>query len=259
MAPPFPLMPGVLNLKPLAKHFHVYALDKPGQGYSAIPKRDADYTFEWMFDRILRILEVLEIRNAHFVGHSRGGLVVACLALEHAHLVKTAVIVDSSTLAQEDPHLPTDTFYNELAARTPGPPTPDTTRLILGAQSVSKAHVTDDFVERTFKVATLPTTQEARQRMRTLRTEVFYPNLYRKRKEVLAAIDERGLPVPTLVVWGFNDRAAPLYLGHRLFERISPNTPNAEFHVINRTGHQCFREQWEAFNRVVIDFCRSER
>ena len=94
--------------------------------------------------------------------------------------------------------------------------------------------------------------------MRTLRTSVFYPSLYKKRIEVLSEIDDHGLPVPTLVVWGFNDRAAPLYLGHRLFERICPKTQNAEFRVINQTGHQCFREQWRKFNSIVIDFCRSD-
>ena len=246
-----------LNLKQLAQHFHVYALDKPGQGYSDIPRRDADYTWEWMFRLTYLSLRALGIHQAHFVGHSRGGLVVACLALEHPEMVKTAVIVDSSTVAAEDPHVPTDIFYNELAARTPGPPTRETTRMILGAQSVSQAHVTDDYVERTFKVASLPATQEARRAMKTLRTSIFYPSLYGKRSQVLSQIDDRGLPVPTLVVWGFNDRAAPLYLGHRLFERICPKTRHAEFHVINRTGHQCFREQWKTFNRVVIDFCRS--
>src|SRR5689334_21049339 len=41
-----------LNLKELAQHFHVYAIDKPGLGFSDAPKRDADFTFEWLFDSI---------------------------------------------------------------------------------------------------------------------------------------------------------------------------------------------------------------
>src|SRR6185503_1814067 len=84
-----------LNLKALAQHFHVFALDKPGQGYSDIPKRDEDYTFEWLFDCTYRTLKALGIRNAHLVGHSRGGLLVACMALEHPEMAKSVVIVDS--------------------------------------------------------------------------------------------------------------------------------------------------------------------
>ena len=245
-----------LNLKEFAKHFQVYALDKPGQGYSDIPKKDADYTFEWLLDRTYRAVTALGIRQGHFVGHSRGGLLVARLALEHPEIVKTAIIVDSSTMAPEDPHVPTDLFYNELAARTSsGVPTPETVRMEIDAQSFSKTHITDDYVERMLRIASLPSVQEAQRRMATVRQSVCYPSLNRMRAKTLAQIDDGGLPVPTLVIWGFNDRAAPLYLGHRLFERICPKTRNAEFHAINQTGHYSFREQWQKFNRTVTSFC----
>jgi 2-hydroxy-6-oxonona-2,4-dienedioate hydrolase len=245
-----------LNLKGLARNFHVYALDKPGQGYSDIPKRDADYTFEWLLERTYRTVNALGIRKGHFVGHSRGALLVARMALDCPEMIKTAIVVDSSTMAPEDPHVATDLFYNELAARTlPGLPTRETVRMEVDAQSFSKAHITDDYVERMLRIALLPSIQEAQRRMAALRLSVCYPSLHRMRSQTLAHIDERGLPVPTLVIWGFNDRAAPLYLGHRLFERICPKTPNAEFHAINRTGHYSFREQWQKFNRIVRGFC----
>jgi pimeloyl-ACP methyl ester carboxylesterase len=247
-----------LNLKALAKHFHVYAIDKPGQGYSDIPKRDADYTFEWLFQSIHDVFQVLGVRQAHWAGHSRGALVVARMALDHPDLVKSAILVDSSTTAPEDPHVPTYLFYEEIDARTPpGPPTLATVRVEADAQCFSKAHITDDFVGRLLKIAELPAVQEAQQRMQDLRFTVWHPSLYRVRKQTVAEISERGLPVPTLVIWGFNDRGAPLYLGHRLFERICPTTPHAEFHVFNQAGHYCFREQWQKFNRAVVNFCLS--
>lgn len=245
-----------LNLDGLAQRFHVYALDKPGQGYSDIPKSDADYTFEWLFDSIYRALRALGIRGAHMVGHSRGALVAARMALDHPDMIKTATIAASSTLAPEDPHVPTDLFYDVIAARTPpGPPTRESVRLETDAQAFSRAHISDDFVSRMLKIAKLPSIQEARRRMGTLRQAVWYPSLYRTRSQTISQIDEGGLPVPTLVIWGFNDRAAPLYLGHRLFERICPKTPNCEFHVLNQAGHYSFREQWQKFNRVLQNFC----
>jgi pimeloyl-ACP methyl ester carboxylesterase len=245
-----------LNFKQLSQHFRIYAIDKPGQGYSDIPKRDADYTFEWLFDSIHALSQVLGIRQAHWVGHSRGALLVARFALKHPDLVKTAVIVDSSTLAPEDPHVPTDLFYEEIGMRTPpGPPTPETVRMEADAQSFSRAHISADYVRRMLEIASLSTMQEARRRMREVRLKVWHPSLYRNRTEILRQIEDRGLPMPTLIVWGFNDRAAPLYLGHRLFERICPKTPDAEFHVLNQAGHYSFREQWQKFNRVVSDFC----
>jgi pimeloyl-ACP methyl ester carboxylesterase len=245
-----------LNLKGLAQKFRVCALDKPGQGYSDIPKRDADYTFEWLYDAIHGVVNSLGVRQAHIVGHSRGGLIAARMALRHPEMVKSVVIVDSSTLAPEDPHVPTDLFYEEIGARMPpGPPTRDSVRMEADAQSFSRAHITDDYVRRMLKIASLPTMQEARSRMRHLRLSVWHPSLYRCRAETLAEIERSGLGVPVLVIWGFNDRAAPLHLGHRLYERMCPKSPNAEFHVLNQAGHYSFREQWRKFNRVLEDFC----
>ena len=245
-----------LNFAGLAKHFHIYALDKPGQAYSDIPQQDSDYTFEWMFDSICRFVRLLGIAQAHFVGHSRGGLACARMALDHPELIKTAVLVDSSTTAPEDPHVPSDLFYDVVVRGTAsGPPSLATVRVEPEAQSVSKAHITSGFLERLLKIAQRPSVIEAQTRMHTLRHSVWYPSLYRERARTLAQIDERGLPVPTLLIWGFNDRAAPLHLGHRLFERICPHTPDAEFHVLNRTGHYVFREQWHKFNRLVESFC----
>jgi pimeloyl-ACP methyl ester carboxylesterase len=245
-----------LNFSGLARHFHVYALDKPGQGYSDIPRNDSDYTFEWLFDSIYRVLRALRIDHAHFVGHSRGGLIAARMALDHPKMIKTAVIVDSSTLAPEDPHVQTDFFYDQLAARTPpGPPTRESARLEADLQAFSPAHISDDFVARLLKVAQLPSVQEAQRRMRTLRNSTWYPSLYSVRSKTVLDIDERGLQVPTLVIWGFNDRAAPLHLGHRLFERLCPKSSDVDFLTLNRAGHHCFREQWQKFNRAVVNFC----
>ena len=38
-----------LILPVLVQHFHVYAMDKLGQGHTDNPKSDADYTFEALF------------------------------------------------------------------------------------------------------------------------------------------------------------------------------------------------------------------
>jgi len=243
-----------LNLKELARHFRVIALDKPGQGHSDVPKQDSDFTFDWLYRGFRAALRTLDVRRGNFLGHSRGALLVARLALDHPEMVSKAILASSSTTAPEDPHFPTDLFYNRLRYPS-GPPSREAVRVEVDAQSVSKAHITEDFVDRLLKAASLPQVQETQRRMRTLRESVWYPSLYGERERTVRDIDERGLPVPTLVIWSFNDRAAPLYLGHRLFERLAPHTPDAEFHVFNQTGHYSFREQYKKFNRVVQNFC----
>jgi 2-hydroxy-6-oxonona-2,4-dienedioate hydrolase len=245
-----------LVLPALAQHFHVYALDKLGQGYTDNP-RDEAYTFETLFEHTHGFLRSLDLREAHLVGHSRGGLLITRLAQEHTGLAKSLVIVDSNTLAPEDPSFPSGAFYAEIAQRTPpGPPTPETVRLEPDAQSFSRRHVTDDFVGRLLAIARLPKSQEADERMKTLANNAWYPSLNRARAEALRQIDGSGMPAPTLVVWGMNDASAPLRIhGVPLFERIAAKTPRAELHVVNETGHYVMREQPAAFVRTVPSFC----
>ena len=104
-------------------------------------------------------------------------------------------------------------------------------------------------------LAQLPKYDEARETFKRLAKTHWLPSMNRHHDEVLAKIDERGVPVPTILIWGFNDKSAPLPLAHSLFGRIAPRTPRAELHVLNGSGHYSFREQYEGFNRSVTSFC----
>lgn len=245
-----------LNFAGLAEHFHVYAPDKLGQGFTDNPKREADYTFEALLQHTVGWFRALGITQAHVLGHSRGGLLVAALALEYSELAKTVLIVDSGTLAPGDPRHLLGTFYEEIERRIPpGLPTRETVRMEPDANSYSTEHVTDDFVARYLEIALLAKTQEAQRRMKTLSDSIWTPSLQRKKAQSLRMIDERGMPAPTLVIWGFDDPSAPLRLGVGLFERICARTPYAEFHVLNQAGHYCFREHPHEFNRLLRSFC----
>lgn len=246
-----------LNLPGLSEHFHVYSFDRLGQGHTGNPRSDADYTFEEVLRHARGLLTALGIRQAHLIGHSRGALPAACLALAEPELVRSLVIVDSSTLAPENSGHPSGAFYAEVARRIPaGPPSVETIRVYADALSHSTEHVTADFVRRLYEIALLPKTSEATRKMAALNEEVWLPSLNRKRDDVVRIIEERGFPVPTLVVWGLNDPSAPLFLGLDLFERISRRTAQAELHVLHRAGHMSYREQPSAFNRLIVSFCR---
>ncbi len=244
-----------LNLPGLARHFRVYAVDKLGQGYTDNPPGD-DWTFDALLRHSLGFLDALGIRGAHIAGHSRGGLLVAAMAFARPDLVESVVIVDSSTLAPDDPRYPGGVFYEEIDRRTPpGPPTRDTVRMEPDAQAHSLAQVTDDFVSRLLAIAQTPRHAAANERMQALANSRWFPTMNQHKADILRRIDESGLPRPTLVVWGFNDRSAPLPLGHELFARIARKTPRAEMHILNGAGHYSYRDQYQAFNRTLTSFC----
>lgn len=251
-----------LNLSDLAKSFHVLALDRLGQGHTDIPMRLEDYSFEALFRHFLDFLAAVDVSNAHFVGHSRGGFLVTYLAMEFPEMVRSLVIVDSNTAAPDNPDYPADAFYDDLARRMrPAPNSRQSLRYACAANSYSDAHITDDYLSRLVEIAQLPSTQVAQDQMSVIEGmpsggSIWVPSLSRKRKETLQRVDLMGLPVPTLLIWGANDPSAGfLPYAIPLFQRISARTACAELHVLNRAGHYSYREQPLAFNRTVQAFC----
>lgn len=242
-------------LAPLAERFRVVALDRPGQGHTQTPRAPDGYRWEAGGRHLERFLDEVVGGPAHIVGHSRGALLVAGLALRRPDLVRSLTLVDAGSLAPEDAAYPrSEAFYARLAVPPPGPPGPDELRIEPEAQSVSTAHLTEDFVRRMVEIARLPAIVEARARMAELRATVFQPSLDEARRETLAAIAERGLHAPTLVLWGAEDPSTPALAGERLAALVARRTPRSELRLIERAGHYCFREQPAEFVRALFGF-----
>jgi 2-hydroxy-6-oxonona-2,4-dienedioate hydrolase len=85
--------------------------------------------------------------------------------------------------------------------------------------------------------------QKYRERLRT------DPNL-RQQYSLLHRLQE--LTIPTIMIWGKEDRFAPIEdLGYPLRDML----PNLRaFHVFEHSGHQVQNDEVEKFNQVVVDF-----
>ncbi len=82
----------------LAAHFHVYVIDKLGQGYTDKPLNDADYTMIAVTRHIHRFMETLGIQKVHLLGHSRGALPAARIATDHPEMIENLILFNSGTL-----------------------------------------------------------------------------------------------------------------------------------------------------------------
>jgi len=49
----------------LASQFHVYVVDKPGQGYTDNPNCDARYSMEAVIQHLYRFMKTLGLQNVH--------------------------------------------------------------------------------------------------------------------------------------------------------------------------------------------------
>lgn len=76
----------------LAQHFHVYAMDFPGHGYSDIP--EAEYTRELFVASAAGFLEQLKLENTLVVGESIGGTVALTLAARRDPHVSEVVAIN---------------------------------------------------------------------------------------------------------------------------------------------------------------------
>jgi pimeloyl-ACP methyl ester carboxylesterase len=75
----------------LAKDHRVIALDLPGHGQSDKPEKDDAYGLQIVEDIIL-LLDQLQVKKAHAVGYSIGGMVAAKLVAAHPERVKSCLL-----------------------------------------------------------------------------------------------------------------------------------------------------------------------
>ena len=243
-----------LNTPELSRHFRTIAVDKLGQGETDNPATDREYTMSRVIEHCRSFIQSLGLRDIALVGHSRGALPAARLALDPSMSVAKLVLVDTNTLAADHPSTPTD-FYSSIDARYPPEPDEDAVRLEPFLNSYSTDHVTPDFVAELLRIARLPKTREVRVTIDRVRDQ-FLRDGRRQRDIALDSIRAGELRIPTLVVWGANDRSAPVALGYDLFQHISMACPETELHVFNHAAHYVFRERAAEFNAVVSGFLR---
>lgn len=246
-----------LNLSPLTQHFRVIAFDKLGQGYTDNPQADTGYTFSNTLQHAKDFLDSIGVSKAHLVGHSRGGLLVARLAMTSPELARSLTIIDSGTLAPDHPNHDIAAFYDDLEKRRVSiPSTEEIVRLEPEAQSYNYDHITENFVDRMLEIAHLPKTDAAHQRLLALNDAVWQPDLIEHRKLAWATIKEQGFSQPSLLIWGAQDPSSPLEISYPLYEQMANSDSTSDFHIFNQTGHYVFRERYREFNNLLVHFCK---
>jgi pimeloyl-ACP methyl ester carboxylesterase len=239
------------NFDELAKWFHVIAVDKIGQGFTDNPQTDEDYTMASVVRHAYGFLKALNLRGVHPVGHSRGAYLVARLVIEHPELFSTCILVDTNTLAP-------GISKNETVMANPPQPRlgRESQRWILQKYSYGYEHITEEWLDVMMRVAATAKYQEAVKKMEEsgLRITRFLPHLARQKDETLGIIRDRGLGMPTLLAWSYNDPTATIDQGYALFDLIARSTPDSRMYVYNRAGHFSYREHPAEFNQMMRSF-----
>lgn len=194
----------------------VYAPDFPGSGDSAKPKRN--YSLDFLTQFVGDFLKTLRIEQAVLVGNSLGGIVALRYALSYPKQVGALGLVDSAGLGHSlNPLLSNLTlpWYGEVGiawCKTP-----------LGAKqrAWSRAgllfshplRIPEAWLAQQERMAVIPGFLEAS--LSSLRAQV---NLFGQREVLLDSLGQ--LQIPTLVVWGTDDRIFPKYQAQAALSRL---------------------------------------
>lgn len=210
----------------IPKGHKVYAYDAPGFGDSDDPKEALS---TWDYSKYLEeFLKKKNIKKAVFIGHSFGGKTLSVFAAEHKESVEKLILVDASGVIAKR----TFSYY---------------------------------FKVYTFKF------------LRFLYTKLFFWNnntegikkFYEKfgsddyqasdgimRKTFVKVVNEstvecfKDIEAETLLVWGENDDATPLYMA-KVFES---GIKNSGLVVLKNAGHYSYIDDYGTFTAVINSF-----
>lgn len=236
------------NIPVLAQHFQVFALDRIGFGLTDTPQDELGDPV--LARHLADFIDAVCLKEVYMIGNSMGAYGVARYALDFPDRVKKMVLVASGSIgaAMGLEHKPSEGM--RAMRRFDSEPTRENMRAVLDGLVSNKAGITDELIDGRFKLATQPGAMRSQKLQQNYRQRLQNdPNL-RQQYSMLHRLPE--LTIPTIMIWGKEDRFAPIdELGYPLRDML----PNLRaFHVFEHSGHQVQNDEVEKFNQVVLDF-----
>jgi 2-hydroxy-6-oxonona-2,4-dienedioate hydrolase len=249
----------VKNIPGLAKHFHVFALDRLGSGLTDNPKTDADYNIHAEMEHIVQFIQVMKLGKVHLVGHSHGGGIALFISVDHPEVVRSLTIIDSVTAAPLGPGVPAS---DNPVLKCPKEPEIAFWECRLKALSYKpEANWTDEFFETAKYMDQLPKSREAQEKVkagageRSGTTPVDSPfNNYKRNLLARVQSDPEALQVPVLIIWGHDEHSVPLARGLALYDIIAVQNPKVRMIVMNKADHFDFRLYPDEYNDHIVDY-----
>ena len=226
------------NIEPLARDFHVFALDQIGFGQSDKPL--ANYHTGMLAEFLVGFLKAVNVPKASLVGNSMGAGVALYTAAKIPEVVDRIVLADGGG-------------FRTAGDRPAAPPTPEQLHRQQIQNSVTRDE-TREFFRILFHDKSLVTDKMVDDQLAMrLRSAFTITKVQESGAKGLGSLTEeqvRGVKAPTLIVWGKYDELANPAGADRL-ERTIPGSRKV---IIDDCGHMPQLEKADEFNRIVRDF-----
>lgn len=217
--------------------YRVLLIDSPGFNKSCpivTKSRDGAYA-----QAAKGVMDKLGIARAHMIGNSMGGATAMRAAIDYPQMVDKLIMMGGGSVGAST----TTPMPTEGLKRLQGlyrNPTMENLRQMLDIFVYDPATLTDELINGRF--------ENMMRRPEHLTNFLESLKISEGRSNYSHLLPK--LALPTLIIWGRDDRFVPLDLGLRMLWGM----PDAELHVFSRCGHWAQWEHADKFNRLVLDF-----
>jgi len=219
----------------LNPYFQVLRYDTRGHGNSDAPS--GAYTLDLLEDDVIKLLDVLGMDRAHFVGLSMGGMIGQGLALRHPHRLKSLVLCDTTAVfpAESQP------VWDERVDK---------------ARNKGMKALLEETMERWFTPTFL---KQNSPMVNLIREQILATPVagYIGCAEALRRLNYLNrlpeIKMPTLIMVGEDDPGTPVSASEAMHKRIL----NSKMVVLPSARHLSNVEQTEAFNSALLTFLKN--
>jgi len=221
----------------LSAHFHLYAPDVVGFGYTERPG-NIQYSVDLWVNHLISFIESKNLQRVSIVGNSMGGALALHIAHRRPGLVNKLILMGSAGCRFK--------LTSELDQVWGYTPSVENMKNLISIFSYDQSVAeNDDLVEMRYQASIQEGFQEAFSQM--------FPAPRQRHIEALALDEEtlKTVTAPTLLIHGREDRVIPL---QETSWQLAQILPNVELHVFSQCGHWTQIEKTKGFTDQIISF-----
>lgn len=223
-------------VKKFSEKYQVIIFDNRGAGQSDAP--NIPYTVAMMTDDVIGLCEALNIKRAHFIGSSMGGMILQDLAYRYPQYIKSAVLENTAM----------QTSFNFTVSRQ------GTYELMVaGASPKALAQISlpwafsENFLQQ-------PNVLETLIQMTLANPYPMTPTAYKNQLNAVTTFDSRSwvhkINIPCLVTGGDRD----IIFNEAKVREMANLIPNALYHCFYGVAHVPHLEMPKQFCELVLGF-----